>query len=370
MGALDVPLLDALMEQRQFGVAVCDATGRLQSFNERLEAMVGPLRDSPPEEWAGAYQLFDATAARPLDTVEVPLARALSGERVADAHLTLRLPGQPVRHLVCTAAPLRGDAGALDGAVVIVTEVAGHSEVDIEEARRQRYRARMNRILDFAAGLTAVVNHQVRNPLAVMKGHLELLEDEGTQASPTVQRALPALQRAVDSLTGALEDLSEAGDMADASDPHLEAVDLAQIVEEAVRLARASRPYDWVDVGSASQSYAPATADQFWVRRAVLALIETVGASADVRYVTVDVAGLREEIAITVAPRARQDAGGPPDPISGAGSFPANPRGLGIPLADAVALAHGGRVEVVESGGGLTATLRLAREPDSASEPR
>lgn len=358
MGADSDALLDALLRQHQVGVAVCDAHGRLRAFNPELEAMIGPLSSSSPATWAETYRLFDASGARPLAAADVPLVRALGGEVVIDVPITTRQPGRPVRQLLCTAAPLHDEAGRPSGAVVIVSGIAEPEGDDLdEEARRVRYGARMQRVLDFASSLTTVVNHQVRTPLAVLRGHVELLQDEVSDAPANVQRALPALQRAVDSLTGVVEDLSDAMDVAEATDPHLEAVDLVAIVREAVRLARSTRSDGRVTVSARSETYVPATADPGWVRRAVVSLIEVVDASTGSGGVVVHVVGRGDAVTVTVAPAAAgaADAAGR--------SLPANPRGLGVPLADAVALAHDGHLDIVEGVHGMTATLRLAREP-------
>ena len=363
MGVGDESLVDALLRQHQVGVAVCDAQGHLTAFNPTLQAMLGPLTPSSKEAWADAFQMFDASGARPLDTGDIPLARALGGELVTDVPVTLRLPGQPVRHLRCTATPLKDDADNMKGAIVIVTEVTDTEGVEADaDARRVRYRTRMRRVVDFASGLTTVVNHQVRSPLAVLRGHVELLQEEGPDAAASVQRALPAMQRALDALTGVVEDLSDASDMAEATNPHLEAVDLVQLVHSAVALTRTSHADRLVTVSAASETYVPTTADPQWVRRAIVALIDVVAASTTAP-VTVQVCGRREAVTVTVAPDLRTDEGPPPVQVA-QGCIPANPRGLGIPLADAVALAHDGQVDVIETPDGLTATLRLAREPD------
>jgi signal transduction histidine kinase len=361
MDAAAEPLLDALLRQHQVGVAVCDADGRLRAFNPEMEGMVGPLTICSTQPWADAHQLFDASGAHPLGDADVPLARALAGEVLVDAPITVRLPGQPIRQLLCTAAPLHDEAGAPSGAVVMVSEVVDSGSDDLdEEARRERHGARMQRVMDFAARLTTVVNHQVRTPLAVLKGHVELLQDEVADAPANVQRALPALQRAVDSLTGVVEDLSDAIDVAEASDPHLEAVDLVRIVQDAVEMARVARTDGRVTVSPDSEDYVPATADRVWVRRAVVSLIAVVDASTASRDVIVHVVGDGDVVVVTVAPAAA----GPG--VAAGRSLPANPRGLGVPLADAVALAHDGHVVIAEGPHGITATLRLARQPERA----
>ena len=360
-------LVDALFSQCRVGVGVCDADGRLQEFNSALESMVGPaLCHSSQQEWAPAYYLFDASGRRPLTPGEIPLVRALAGEIVTDAAITTRRPGQPVRHLRCTAAPLLdGDQAA--GALVLVTEVAEHDDdpAAMVDAQLARYWQRISRLQDLSYRVATIANHQIRTPLTVIQAHLELLEDGVEDLPESARRALPAIRRGVTSLTDALTALTRATDRANAADPTLAPVDLVDVARRATVLVRASHPTLRVHLTVGSNSYVPANADSLWVRRAIAALYDAlIGPDLDT-----DVALEVLDDGDTVGVRLSRFGTGSNAPADLTGSWTSHgdsttsPRSLGLALAEAVALAHDGRVEITETPTGTSATLVLSRVP-------
>lgn len=365
-------LVDALFSQCRVGVGVCDGDGRLQEFNSALEAMVGPaLHESSKEEWAPAYHLYDAAGLRPLDPEEVPLARALAGEIVTDAVVTTRRPGHPVRHLRCTAAPLvDGDKTA--GALVLVTEAADHDDpaamVDVQLAG---YWRRISRLQELSTRVATIANHQIRTPMTVIQANLELLEDAVDDLPESALRALPALRRGVASLTEALTALTRANDLANASDPTLEAVDLVDVARRAAMMARASHPMLRIHLDRGPTSHVPTNADSLWVRRAIVALSDAlIGADLDAD-VALDVLEEGDTVGVRLC-RSGHDPGpaaGLTESWASHGDASTSPRCLGLALAETVALAHDGRVEIAETPTGLSATLLLSRVPHSPSGP-
>ena len=369
MDIISNPLLDALFSQCRVGVGVCDVDGHLERFNSALESMVGPvLCHSSQQEWAPSYFLFDASGRRPLRPDEIPLARALEGEIVTDAAITTRRPGQPVRHLRCTAAPLMdGDQAA--GALVLVNEVVERADdpaagLDVQLAR---YMQRIDRLQELSHRVATIANHQIRTPLTVIQAHLELLEDTVDDLPENAHRALPAIRRGVTSLTDALTALTRANDLANAADPALEAIDLADVARRATMLVRAGHPMLRVHLAAGATAYVPTNADPLWVRRAIVALNDAlIGSDVDID-VVLDV--LDEDD--TVGVRLSRVGHGPDTPDclteswTARGDATTSPRSLGLALAEAVAVAHDGRVEIAETSAGMSATLLLSRAPQS-----
>lgn len=361
-------LVEALFEQRHVGVAACASNGRLLRFNPAFESMVGPALHDSDDTWVSAYRLFDASGAPPLTPGEVPVARALAGESVVAVPITIRRPGEPVRHLQCTTTPLR-EGGRITAALVLVTEVTEVTEDDDSaagpEARASRHRQRMTQMRDFSVRLAAIANHQIRTPLTVIRGHVELLESAAEDLPAPARRALPAIRRGVDSLTEALTALSHASDLADATDPTLEPIDLIDVAERAVTQARTVHPGIRVRLSTGPADCVPASADPLWVRRAIAALIDAVRDSTSDTALDIRVIDDGDGVGVRLSP-----AGAPRAPCVDAhnwntrGDSTANPRGLGMLLAEAVALAHDGRLDISESPIGTTVTLLLSREPD------
>lgn len=363
-------LLNVLLGQSLVGVGVCDVDGRLQEFNPVLESMVGPaLPHSSHQEWVPAYYLFDASGQRPLRPDEIPLVRALAGEIVTDAVITTRRPGQPVRHLRCVAAPLLdGDHAA--GALVLVTEFTGYDD-DLEavDVQLAHYWKRMKRLQELSSRVATIANHQIRSPLTVIQAHLELLEDAVDDLPDSACRVLPAIRRGVSSLTDALTALSRANDLANAADPTLETVDLVDVAQRAAVLVRATHPMLRVHLATATESCVPANADPLWVRRALAALTDAlVGPDLDAD-VALDVLDDGDTVGVRVTrlgPGSDSSAALTESWTSHADST-TSPRSLSLALAETVAMAHDGRVEIAETSTGMSATLLVSRVPQPLS---
>lgn len=370
--ASDALFLDALFSQGRVGVGVCGVGGRPQEFNSALESMMGPVLPlSSQLEWAPAYHLFDAHGRRPLRPDEIPLVRALAGEVVIDAAITTRRPDQPVRHLRCTAAPLLdGDQAA--GALVLVTEVAEHADDPVATlgAQLARYRLRMSRLQELSLRVATIANHQIRTPLTVIQSHLELLEDEADGLPESALRVLPAIRRGVSALTDALTALTRANDLANATDPSLEAIDLVDVARRAAILVRADHPMQRVHLTAETRPYVPTNADPFWVRRAIVALTDAlIGPDVDTD-VALEVLDYGDMVGVRLT-RLGHGANTRADLAknwTAPGDSTTSPRGLGFALAEAVALSHDGRVEIAETPTGMNATLLLSRVPQPPSQ--
>jgi signal transduction histidine kinase len=364
-------LLDALFSQARVGVGVCGVNGRLQEFNSALESMMGPaLPRSSQLEWAPAYHLFDASGRRPLRPDEIPLVRALAGEIVIDAAITTRRPDQPVRHLRCTAAPLlEGDHAA--GALVLVTEVDEHVDdpattLDAQLARQQ---LRTSRLQELSLRVATITNHQIRTPLTAIQGHLELLEDDVDDLPESARRSLAAIRRGVTSLTDALTALTRANDLANATDPSLEAIDLLDVARSATTLVRAGHPMQRVHFIAGTNPDLPTNADPLWVRRAIVALNDAlIGPDVDTD-VALEVLDYGDMVGVRLT-RLGHGAHTSADVSkhwTARGDSTTDPRGLGLALAEAVALSHDGRVEIAETPLGMSAVLLLPRVPQPPS---
>ena len=82
--------------------------------------------------------------------------RASRGEVVEDAIVTVRAPGQPVRHLRVNATPMTSLDGERHGAWAVMTDVTSL----VAAARGELSRS-----------LAETVNHNLRTPLTTMLGH-------------------------------------------------------------------------------------------------------------------------------------------------------------------------------------------------------
>ncbi len=129
--------LETLLENVQTGVVACDAAGVLTLFNGVTRALHGlPEESMPPDQWAARYRLYrpDGRTLMPKD--EVPLYRALQGERVQDAEMVIATPGVPPRTVLTSGQAFYDDQGNKLGAVVSMQDITArkHAEDALQQS--------------------------------------------------------------------------------------------------------------------------------------------------------------------------------------------------------------------------------------------
>ena len=213
--------LEALVETSPVGVAVFDAeSGRPVSFNREVRRIVESLRTPgrPPE------QLLEVISCRRADGREVslsefPLARQLgAGETVRAEEMVLSVPdGRRVRTLV-NSTPIRSAGGAVESVVVTLQDLA-----PLDEIERMR------------TEFLGLVSHELREPLAAIKGSAATLLEEGAELEPAEMREFHRIiveqARHMRGLIGDLLDTGriESGTLSVAPEPS----ELAALVERA-----------------------------------------------------------------------------------------------------------------------------------------
>jgi len=116
--------LSAVLDTIEEAIVICDAEGRLIQFNEAARRLHGLAdRPIPPDQWAATYDLFQPDGTTPLPTEEIPLYRALRGERVHDAEMVVDPTHSQPKHLVCNGKALTDERGKLLGAVVAMHDI-------------------------------------------------------------------------------------------------------------------------------------------------------------------------------------------------------------------------------------------------------
>jgi signal transduction histidine kinase len=200
-------------------VAVLDGSGRLSMLSPVLERLLHRrYSDVPAGSLAEEFHLYDEGGTRLLRPDEVPIVRAANGEIVENAVVSVRAPGQPVRHLRVHATPILGVDGKRQGAWAVMTDVT----TLVAAARGELSRS-----------LAETVNHNLRTPLTTMLGHAELLLDQEDELPPQAARSVQALWRAGQRLHDVVSWISEWIDVAYTSeDGHSSTgVDLAEYLD-------------------------------------------------------------------------------------------------------------------------------------------
>ena len=142
--------------------------------------------------------------------------RASRGEVVEDAIVTVRAPGQPVRHLRVNATPMVGLDGERQGAWAVMTDVTSL----VAAARGELNRS-----------LAETVNHNLRTPLTTMLGHAELLLDQQDDFPAGATGSLETVWRAGQRLNDVVTWISEWIDLAYTSAVEGKGADLAEYLD-------------------------------------------------------------------------------------------------------------------------------------------
>ncbi len=133
----EVSTLRSIITNLGEGVVVADRQGKFLLFNKVAQAILGlGAVDAGVEEWSRAYGCYRPDKKTPFPSTELPLARALAGEQVAETEIFIRNPHRPEGvWILARANPLCDDAGRVQGGVVVIRDVTRTRETQ-EEIRR------------------------------------------------------------------------------------------------------------------------------------------------------------------------------------------------------------------------------------------
>ena len=359
--------LEALVETSPVGVVVLDAkSGRPASLNREARRLVESLRmpGHPPE------QLLEMTTFRREDGREVslsefPLAELLgAGEKVRAEEVVLSVPdGRSVRTLI-NATPIPGEGGAVRSMVVTMQDLA-----PLEEMERMR--------IEFLG----LVSHELREPLAAIKGSATTLLEEAAALEPAEMREFHRIiVEQARHMRGLISDLLDAGridsgTLSVAPEPS----ELADLVERArtTFVGGGGRHAVLVDLPS---GLPPVMAD----RRRIVQVFTNLFANA-ARHAPestpIRVAAAREDahVAVSVSDQGR---GVTPERLpqlfhrhaAVAEEGATAGYGLGLAICKGLVEAHGGRIRAESAGAGrgttFTFTLPAATEVNAPAPGR
>ncbi|HEX5621613.1 MAG TPA: PAS domain S-box protein [Solirubrobacteraceae bacterium] len=139
--------LSGVLAQLTDHIVACDADGRLVVVDDTL---LGPLDpDMGPLDWPEYFKLRGPDGRTPVAPADVPLFRALQGDVITDAELTIAPPGEPVRQLLASARPVLDADGRTVGAVGTGIDVTDRRETESRlRASEERYRSVVESVED------------------------------------------------------------------------------------------------------------------------------------------------------------------------------------------------------------------------------
>ena len=361
--------LETLVDTSQVGVAVFDAqTGALASVNLETRRIVDGLRDGdgPAEDLLEVVTCVRSDG-RELSLRELPLAQALSaGETVRAEEITLRVPDGRSVSVLLNATPIHSEDGRLASFVVTLQDLT-----PLEEQERLR------------AEFLAMVSHELRMPLAAVKGSITTLLEAAGQLEPaeTAQffRIIRDQSDHMRLLIGDLLDVAriETGALAVTPEP----AELQTLVDEAADRFRSGDAKHPLEVELA-EDLPLVMADRLRVVQVLGNLVSNAaGHSPDGSPIVVSAARDGVHVAVSVSDRGR---GIPAELLPelfrkfsrGRGAEPSSGvegSGLGLAICKGIVEAHGGRIRAESDGPGLgakfTFTLPAAETPPVAVAP-
>ncbi|MFF5289194.1 ATP-binding protein [Paractinoplanes globisporus] len=125
--------LEAVLQHLHVAVAACDENGRLVFTNAATRLLSGAMPIGAHISECVEHSLLTDDRGRPVPFEELPLCRALRGDQVCDAELTVSVPGKPTKTVYADAQPIVGADGRRLGAVVAVRDVT-------DRCRAERFR--------------------------------------------------------------------------------------------------------------------------------------------------------------------------------------------------------------------------------------
>ncbi len=97
--------LTAVLENVEDGIVACDARGVLIIFNHAARELHGsPGRPVTADQWAECYDLYLPDGRTRMRKEEIPLYRALQGERVRDVEMVIAPKGGAARAISVSSA--------------------------------------------------------------------------------------------------------------------------------------------------------------------------------------------------------------------------------------------------------------------------
>ncbi|WP_426107707.1 PAS domain S-box protein [Massilia sp. TSP1-1-2] len=148
-------LLDAVLDAVDVGVLACDAQGELTLFNRAAAQFHGLAPGAAgTTAWAAvARNIYRADGSTPLAREELPLYRALAGESVANAEITIVREGEAARFLFASGQRLLSSSGQSMGAVVAVKDVTALKNAETLRATNE------SRLRGITENLPSLIGH-------------------------------------------------------------------------------------------------------------------------------------------------------------------------------------------------------------------
>jgi PAS domain S-box-containing protein len=174
------------------GVVVCDARGIITHVNDASGELTGLAKGAiigrSLDEYAALVERCSPDG-EPIRASVLPIGRALAGEKVVNSTSWSARTGRKI-WIRCNAAPIPDAAGRIAGAVAVERDVSDFVELD---AMRDQF--------------IRVAAHELKTPVAIMKGHADMLLRSADHLPPSLRGAPVAIERGAKRIDRLVNDL-------------------------------------------------------------------------------------------------------------------------------------------------------------------
>jgi PAS domain S-box-containing protein len=335
-------------------VAITDVSGRITYVNDTFCQISGYSR----EELLGQDHRIVNSSYHPKEYIR-ELWRTIASGRVWQGELRNRTKDGRIYWVDTTIVPFLNNRGKPYQYIAIRSDITARKQAE-EKLVQQAALARVGQ-------MAAVVAHEVRNPLAGIKGAIQVL----ISRRPPDDAELPVMRDIVgriDSLSDLINDLML---YARPRPPRLSEIELRSLVSDAVTIVRRDPSGQSIDIALESEDVSAAV-DAELIRETVLNLVlNAAQAMAGRGRIALTLRGSVDVATIEV----RDNGPGIPIDIREQVFEPffttkARGGGLGLPIARRTAELHGGSLalECPDSGGTVVTLTLPIRPPATARE--
>jgi PAS domain S-box-containing protein len=343
-------LLTKLFETSPVGIVLLDSAGQISRANNHGELVLGLSQSAIADRRYDDpnWEIHDENGEA-IPSEELPFARVRqTGRPVFDYEHGITLSDGTKRWLSVNASPLLARDGTVERVICAIVDITAIRESERELARHNE------RLAEFAG----IVSHDLRNPLNVLGGSLELADE--TDDPDHFERCYRAISR-MEQLIDDLLSLARSGAEID----HTEPVDVGRLAVDCwqnLSVAEATLQIETEQQIVADKSRLTQLLENLFrnsVEHGGSTVMITVGALADGFFVADDGPGISPSDRELIFERGYSSTRGG--------------TGLGLAIVEQIAEAHGWEIELADAETGglrieLTGVELVDTETDSGTE--
>ena len=184
--------LATVLDTIDAGIVACDTLGRITLFNHKAVALYHePPCSSQLEVWASRTPHLKPDGRTVLTLEELPLFRALRGDRVENVELRLPHADHPPRAVLASGQQVRDQSGRTIGAVVAMQDITDRQHLEVKLRLAQK--------LEAVGQLASGIAHEINTPTQFVSDNLQFLSE-----------SFAAMRRLLDAYRAGLRTLADA----------------------------------------------------------------------------------------------------------------------------------------------------------------